>query len=899
MRSLAKSGLFALICCLAPGLAIAGYPVEIVPQLGHSNSVTAGCFSEDGRFLLTGSEDTTLKLWHAGARKEMRTFIGHGRAVEFVAISMNGKIGASYAKDPRKSDTGDLIVWDLASGKKLKQKTLTDRNSYYISDLRFMPDGKSLLALSGSLVLRYSTETLGVMESWAFDWLGGTRFALLQDGHSVLIGTSDGKLMRYDLSKRAIVYKVKAHKGSSSTIMAIAVSADEKYVAVSDWQKRVAVLLASDGKFQNEMKAHTHVVRTLLFGSEGLVSGAEDGTVKLWDVETGAQKASVPGRYQSLKWVGVTPDGKECLNFNDKVGLEVRTGNRIGIWGGGAERVLSRVSLDGKYVFFRDGARFWRPGVLEISTGKVDPSLPFDRSPKVPKGSGYCRCHRLNDSLELRVQCQANDVDLWDHSRDKILLSRPSPEGRETEVDFESSRVSSDQQYLALVFERVYRAGVVEIVNLQTGKLVHRIRIRDSEGIDDTRFTPDNRQLLVATGSNKEALSLWNISNGKRVVNFSGTEADILATDFSADGRSLLGGGRDNLVRIFDVRSGKVRKKFSGHRGAVERVAFLNEPGFFMSSANDGVCRIWNEENGRWVSFLSGHEGLSWISYDSEGYWDGSTGGETMVFMVQGLEGWNVDQFAARNNRPDLILQKLPNPDPGLIEHFFTLWQKRLRRLGLKEADLSKDLEVPESKIVSGKQEGKWLSLGIELASKNRELRKYQVYVNDVPIYGTEGKAVSGKTASVNEKVVLTKGENKVEVACIDDGGAESFRAVKYAIWEGTDRPNLYYLAFGTSVYADPAIRSLSFASKDAVDLESRFKAMEGKGFTKVFSKVLKDREVTKAAVVGAKSFLKDAHPDDTLVLFIAGHGIQVASAASPGSAQEFAYYYVTIDPCF
>ena len=107
----------------------------------------------------------------------------------------------------------------------------------------------------------------------------------------MLIGTSDGKLMRYDLSKRVILYKVNVHK-ESSQIMAIAVSADEKYVAVSDWQKRVALLLASDGKFQIEMKGHPHVVRTLVFGSDGLVSGAEDGAVKLWNVESGSQKAN-------------------------------------------------------------------------------------------------------------------------------------------------------------------------------------------------------------------------------------------------------------------------------------------------------------------------------------------------------------------------------------------------------------------------------------------------------------------------------------------------------------------------------------------------------------------------------------------------------------------------------
>src|SRR6056297_3650431 len=51
------------------------------PQLhfptGHSRAITSMDFSPDGKFLVTGSRDTTLKLWELKTGRVLRTFRGH------------------------------------------------------------------------------------------------------------------------------------------------------------------------------------------------------------------------------------------------------------------------------------------------------------------------------------------------------------------------------------------------------------------------------------------------------------------------------------------------------------------------------------------------------------------------------------------------------------------------------------------------------------------------------------------------------------------------------------------------------------------------------------------------------------------------------------------------------
>ena len=56
-------------------------PAEVVPQVGHSSDVWSVAFSPDGRFALSASTDTTMKLWEIASGKLLRNFTGHAEGV--------------------------------------------------------------------------------------------------------------------------------------------------------------------------------------------------------------------------------------------------------------------------------------------------------------------------------------------------------------------------------------------------------------------------------------------------------------------------------------------------------------------------------------------------------------------------------------------------------------------------------------------------------------------------------------------------------------------------------------------------------------------------------------------------------------------------------------------------
>ncbi len=69
--------------------------------IGHMYSVNSVCFSPDGSYIVSGSNDKTLKLWNATSGKEVTGFIGSGHTdnVVSVAFSPNGRYIVSGSSD--------------------------------------------------------------------------------------------------------------------------------------------------------------------------------------------------------------------------------------------------------------------------------------------------------------------------------------------------------------------------------------------------------------------------------------------------------------------------------------------------------------------------------------------------------------------------------------------------------------------------------------------------------------------------------------------------------------------------------------------------------------------------------------------------------------------------------
>ncbi|NCS42520.1 MAG: protein kinase [Microcystis aeruginosa BS11-05] len=184
---------------------------------GHSDMVTSVVYSPDGRYLASGSDDKTIKIWEVATGKELRTLTGHSDRVSSVAYSPDGRYLASGSSD----DT--IKIWEVATGKELR--TLTGHSSW-VKELR------TLTGHSG--------------------WVQSVVYS--HDGRYLASGSGHNTITIWEV---ATGKELRTLTGHSSRVESVVYSPDGRYLASGSSDDTIKIWEVATGKELRTLTGHS------------------------------------------------------------------------------------------------------------------------------------------------------------------------------------------------------------------------------------------------------------------------------------------------------------------------------------------------------------------------------------------------------------------------------------------------------------------------------------------------------------------------------------------------------------------------------------------------------------------------------------------------------------------
>jgi WD40 repeat protein len=502
---------------------------KLLQTFNDTSKVTSLAFSPDGQTIISGSDDKTIKLWSKEG-KPLQTLKNHTQTIKSVAVSKDGLIASG-------SDDNTI---------KLRSK-----------------EGKLLHTLKGHT---------GAVKSVAFSTDGNIIISASAD-NTIKLWSKEGKLLQ-------------TLKNHTQTLKSVAVSKDGLIASGSD--DNTIKLRSKEGKLLHTLKGHTGAVKSVAFSTDGniIISASADNTIKLWSKE-GKLLQTLSGHAGEINSVAFSTDGNTIASASSD--------NTIKLWSKEVKRVQT---LSGHKDSVRSIAISKDPQT--IVSGSSDNTIKlWNKEGKLLQtldGKDGHQSRVLSVAISQDAQTIAsgsddNTVKLWD-KKGKLLQTLTGHQNSVLSV-----AISPDGQTIASAsYDKTIKLWSKE------GKLLHTLK--DHQGpVFSVAFAPDGQ--TIASGSDDKTIKLWN-KEGKLLQTFKDHTGKVNSVAFSPDGKYIVSGSADKTIKLWD-KEGKLLQTLTGHQNDVLTLAFSTDGKYIVSGSADKTIKLWSKE-GDLLQTLTGHQ---------------------------------------------------------------------------------------------------------------------------------------------------------------------------------------------------------------------------------------------------------------------------------------------------
>ncbi|MBO0789352.1 MAG: WD40 repeat domain-containing protein [Ktedonobacteraceae bacterium] len=227
---------------------------------GHTGSITSVSISGDGHWIVSSSEDKTIRIWDATTGHCMHI-------VEFPNGSFNWVSAVRLSRDGRwiisGHHDGDVALWETVTGRCI---------------CSFDGDAETQSADLDNDIIRTYTGHTGEI----------TSLSISDDGHWIASGSQDGTVKLWDTLAECHQRTFEGHTGN---ITSVSISGDGRWIVSGSQDHTVRIWEAVTGRCVHILQGHTAEITAVCISENGhwVVSGSKDTTVQYWDTVTGCR----------------------------------------------------------------------------------------------------------------------------------------------------------------------------------------------------------------------------------------------------------------------------------------------------------------------------------------------------------------------------------------------------------------------------------------------------------------------------------------------------------------------------------------------------------------------------------------------------------------------------------
>jgi WD40 repeat protein len=569
----------------------------------HADSVECVAWTPDGRSIVSGSVDKSVRVWDAATGRERRRLEGHSWHVADVAVSPDGKLVASAGTDDK-----TVRIWDLEKG----STRHVIEGPEVAEGVAFSPDGK-LLATSwwDGHIRFYERDTWKcerdvtvALKKPSSDFRPRVAFV---DTETLAVGGID-ECLRIVRGEAVTGYPVLEQK-----FWRIACAHVGSLVACGGGDGRKVVLFdVNESRVVHELPFGPGDPRSfwpMAFSPTGDLVVARDpdhAALARWRSATGEQLETLWGEGLYLEAIAFSPDGTKLAGGGND--------HRVHVWDASSGEELVKSSGAGHPI---DAAAITSDGgtlVLGATTALVVlDAATLEERKRIPARVGIGLA--LSPDGKKAVAGGWESLTLWDLETGRLLRDYGKQEGSVWGVAF-----SPDGDTFTSASERT-----LHLWSARSGKEL--LSIENGECMA-AAFSPDGSVLAAANGSG--GLTLYDPASGEEVRSIK-QNTEVCAIAFSADGRLVASGGRDGSIRISRTATGRAPHKLTWEEG-VRAIAFSPDgtllatggwgkwPGVQREGLDPGGVALWDLESEEKIAELEGHAAfVSAVAFTEDG----------------------------------------------------------------------------------------------------------------------------------------------------------------------------------------------------------------------------------------------------------------------------------------